>query len=215
MNTKTGHISPQFHVIFDDNFTSLSVHETTKQIKIWDGLSMSHTWRADTSSALLIDEDTWKPQNASKNPISNLHSSVCSLTMTSEEKGTKWDLANNNNKNSAHYTGQIIDDQTQKSKTEGEFSRSNPSEVYPWKTPDSYEEPTTIGLSLTYNRQSKRDIYQLFTNQSKSDINNTNNVNTILINKQNKSTISITNMEKHYSCIATTDDSIPLDILIS
>ena len=72
LNPKTDHISPQFHVIFDDKFTSVKPTTETEYIKIWKGLSRTNKLQADLSYDLELDDITWKANNYKKKPSEHL-----------------------------------------------------------------------------------------------------------------------------------------------
>lgn len=46
LNTKTKHISPQYHIVFDENFTTTGITEN-KMPENWDELFQAETWKAN------------------------------------------------------------------------------------------------------------------------------------------------------------------------
>ena len=71
LNVKTDQISPQFHVIFDDNFTTVECQNDMSQIEIRQGLMKTSTWENMTDFQINLDDETWRP--ISKDPSSNYH----------------------------------------------------------------------------------------------------------------------------------------------
>ena len=52
LNLKTGHISPQYHIIYDDDFTTVTATRDADKIKLWEGLKKAQPDHADLKNEL-------------------------------------------------------------------------------------------------------------------------------------------------------------------
>lgn len=81
LNLQTGHISPQYHVVFDDSFTTCDVFHTNRLPYNWDDLYKNKRYEIefDEDNKWKLDK-TWEPLSVSRSIPANKHYTVAEKT---------------------------------------------------------------------------------------------------------------------------------------
>eukprot|EP00957_Ditylum_brightwellii_P114864 8759322-Ditylum_brightwellii.AAC.1 len=90
LNPITDHISAQYHVIFDDMFTTVTAITDEDKIELWNGLFPTHTKPLNTAGIFLDDTYTTVslPPGIPQPPVSN-HPMQTRLKQQLEQSKTK------------------------------------------------------------------------------------------------------------------------------
>ena len=69
LNPNTDHISPQYHLTFDDNFTTVNPSTNINISSIWKGLYKKNAYISNYDTEFSLDDTTWNLQTTKINNI--------------------------------------------------------------------------------------------------------------------------------------------------